>query len=92
MSNSVFRVQKQCAMCFTLCIALYVTDSEGLGGLKTASSCLTKILIVQSSSLLTQTECASVVPHFWLLNAQLHLNLTKHCGKCDTPRESHLEI
>lgn len=91
MFNGVFWLLEQCAMCFTLCIALYVTDSEGLGGLQTGSSCLTKILIVQSSSPLTETECTSVVPHFWCLNAPLHLNLTKHCGKYDMAQESHLE-
>lgn len=56
-------------MCFTL--RNIVRDViQGLRDLQTASSSsLTKILIVQSPSPLTQTECTSIVSHFWLLNS-----------------------
>ncbi len=55
--------------CVLLGVILCVTDAEGLRDLQTASSSLTKILIVRSSSSLTQTECTSIVPHFWLLKS-----------------------
>lgn len=60
---------QQLAVGLLLGVTLYVTDPEGLRGLLTASSPLTMMLIVHSSSPLTRAECTAVVSYLGLLKS-----------------------